>query len=238
MTAIGPYQFSATDQERTLALGRTLFDLLPGGFPPEPDGPAAPYRARAEAALDVLAPHDPAAALGALWLEWRGAMVALRDAGTYGARTEGVVAALFRSHGGVPKEPVDAVAVGWGGVVGDRQDDRLNHGRPWQALCIWSTEVIDAFAAEGHPIAPGSAGENVTVSGLDWSVVRPGVRLLLGKVLCEVSAWALPCKHNRAWFSDGDFNRMHHERGPVSRAYATVLEPGAIATGDPALLNP
>ena len=53
-----------------------------------------------------------------------------------------------------------------------------------------------------------------------------------------MSAWALPCKHNRAWFSDGDFNRMHHERGPVSRAYATVLEPGAIVTGDPAILNP
>lgn len=238
MTAIGPYQFSATDQERTLALGRTLFDLLPGGFPPEPDGPAAPYRARAEAALDVLAPHDPAAALGALWLEWRGAMVALRDAGTYGARTEGVVAALFRSHGGVPKEPVDAVAVGWGGVVGDRQDDRLNHGRPWQALCIWSTEVIDAFAAAGNPLAPGLAGENITVSGLPWERVVPGAQLRVGEVLAEVSAYAVPCRKNAGWFTDGRFDAMHHRHGPVSRVYATVLEPGAISQGDPAILEP
>ena len=91
--------------------------------------------------------------------------------------------------------------------------------------------------AAGHPIAAGSAGENVTVRGLDWADVRPGTRLRMGTVLCEISAWALPCKHNARWFADGDFNRMHHERGPVSRAYATVLEPGGIRTGDPAVLH-
>lgn len=238
MTAIGPYQFSATDQERTLALGRTLFDLLPGGFPHDPDGPAAPYRARAEAALDDLAPLDAAAALGALWLEWRNAMVALRDAGTYGRRTEGRAVAVFRSRGGVPKVPVDAVAVGWGGVVGDRQADRVNHGRPWQALCIWSTEVIGAFAAAGHPLAPGLAGENITVSGLPWDRVVPGAQLRIGEVLAEVSAYAVPCHKNAEWFIDGRFDAMHHRHGPVSRVYATVLEPGTIRTDDPAILEP
>ena len=51
VTNLGPYEFTAQDVERTLANGRTLFDLLPGGFPPDPEGVAAPYRARAEAAL-------------------------------------------------------------------------------------------------------------------------------------------------------------------------------------------
>ena len=60
----------------------------------------------------------------------------------------------------------------------------------------------------------------------------------VGTVLCEVSAYALPCASNKPWFIDGDFHVMHHERGPVSRVYATVLEPGRIAVGDPAILEP
>ena len=123
-------------------------------------------------------------------------------------------------------------------MVGDRQATRVHHGRPWQALCLWSAEVIDEFRTQGHPIAPGRAGENVTVSGLPWEQVRPGVRLQVSNVLCEISAYALPCYQNKPWFIDGDFEVMNHERGPVSRVYATVLQPGDIAVGDEAILEP
>ena len=101
-----------------------------------------------------------------------------------------------------------------------------------------TTDVIDALHAQGHPIAPGLAGENITLSGLAWADVRAGVRLRLGDVLCEVSAYALPCFQNKPWFVDGEFEVMHHERGNVSRVYATVLEPGSIAMGQPAVLEP
>ena len=90
----------------------------------------------------------------------------------------------------------------------------------------------------GHPLEPGRAGENITITGLQWADVRAGVRLRVGEVLCEVSAYTLPCTTNRRWFINGDFNVMHHERGPVSRVYATVLEPGRIGTGDAAVLEP
>ena len=123
-------------------------------------------------------------------------------------------------------------------MLGDRQADRDNHGRPWQALCLWSTEVIDDFRAEGHPLAPGLAGENVTITGLPWARVRPGVQLRLGDVLAEVSAYAVPCRKNAAWFVDGRFDAMHHRHGPRSRVYATVLEPGTITHGAPVLLEP
>jgi MOSC domain-containing protein YiiM len=72
---------------------------------------------------------------------------------------------LSRSDGGVPKHSTDHVTVGFRGVDGDRQATRAHHGSPWQALCLWSREVIDALVAEGHPIAPGAAGENVTIAG-------------------------------------------------------------------------
>lgn len=130
------------------------------------------------------------------------------------------------------------VEVTWGGVVGDRQATRRHHGRPWQALSLWSGEVIAALAAAGHPVTPGSAGENITLTGLDWSRVVPGARLRLGTVCAEVSAYAIPCKQIAGSFADGRFARIHHRFGPVSRVYATVLEPGSISLDDRAVLEP
>lgn len=151
----------------------------------------------------------------------------------------GSVLQLNRSDGGVPKLPVAEVEVGFGGVVGDRQAHREHHGRPWQALCLWSREVVDGFVAAGHTnLGYGSAGENVTVEGLPWAEVRAGVRLRLGEVLAEVSVFALPCASNAQWFTGGNFALMHHERGPVSRVYASVVEPGRIGQGDAAVLEP
>jgi hypothetical protein len=237
---VGPHRYTGQDVARTLALGRTLFDLLPGGYPPDPAGPAAPHRARAEAVLDA---HDAGRvaggeALAELWAAWHAATEALRAAGTYGPPATGTVDGLFRGDGGTPKHPVGAVEVGWDGVAGDRQADRRNHGRPWQALCLWSTEVIGAFAAAGHPLAPGLAGENITVGGLPWERVVPGARLRIGAVEAEVTAYAVPCKKNAAWFLGRRFDAMHHRHGPVSRVYATVLRPGPIRVGGAAVLEP
>lgn len=176
--------------------------------------------------------------LNLVWKAWAAAGPALRAAGELPGRTAGKVTGLFRSDGGLPKTAVERATIEWRGVVGDRQATRVHHGRPWQALCLWSAEVIDEFRRQGHPIAPGRAGENVTVSGLPWEQVRPGVRLQVGNVLCEISAYALPCYQNKPWFIDGDFEVMNHERGPVSRVYATVLQPGDIAVGDAAILEP
>ena len=56
--------------------------------------------------------------------------------------------------------------------------------------------------------------------------------------MLETTPFTLPCAKNAGWFADRDFNHMHHERGPVSRIYASVLEPGAVAVGDAAVLEP
>jgi hypothetical protein len=226
---LDPYSFTAMDARRTVENLDALWDQLADGRP----GAAA-----------VLAPLRPTttgdvdADLRDVWSALLAAGPALRAAGLLPPRAEGRVEALHSGDGGVPKHPAPSVEVGWDGVAGDRQAARQHHGRPWQALCLWSAEVIEAFAAEGHPLAPGNAGENVTVRGLDWSQVRAGVRLQLGTVLCDVSAFALPCSKNKQWFIGGDFHLMHHDRGPVSRVYATVVRPGRIATGDVAVLEP
>ena len=139
------------------------------------------------------------------------------------------------SKGGVPKLPVQEAVIGQLGVEGDDHNDKKNHGGPDRALCLYSLEVIQALQAEGHPIAPGNTGENVTISGLDWESVVPGVRLRLGSdVLVEVTAYTTPCDTNIAYFKDGDFTRMGQKQHPGwSRVYARVLSGGTLRPGDP-----
>jgi hypothetical protein len=145
----------------------------------------------------------------------------------------GTVAGLHRSHGGVPKQSIDTADVSWAGLSGDAQNDRRNHGRPFQALCLWSTEVLGALADEGHPIAAGAAGENVTVAGVSWETLLPGTIVRLGEVVAEISSYATPCAKNAAWFADRDFKRIDHDANPGwSRLYAWVLEAGTVGVGD------
>ena len=237
---IDRYDFTDGDVSSTLAAGWALFDQLELRLPGDMVRVVEPHRQVAEAVLDaVLAGEVPESeALPLVWAEWRTAMNALRHAGAFGPPAVGTVVGLFTSDGGVPKHRRPSIDITFGGVDGDRQNDRGNHGRPWQAVCVWSTEVIDAFRAEGHPLAPGLAGENITTSGIAWDRVVPGVHLQVGEVLLEVSAYSVPCRKNAAWFLDGHFGVMHHRHGPVSRAYATVVRPGTVTDGDPVVLEP
>lgn len=143
------------------------------------------------------------------------------------------------SQGGVPKLPVSAARVEVGGVVGDAQTDLKHHGGPEQDLCLYSLEVIEALQAEGHPIQPGYAGENLTLAGIDWSTVVSGARLRIGAMEATVTWPAAPCGKNASWFRDGSYQRMDEELHPGwSRWYARVTTPGDIAVGDHAEVRP
>lgn len=144
------------------------------------------------------------------------------------------------SPGGVPKLPVPSARVTRLGLEGDAHDDVENHGGPDRALCVYSLEVIEEIRAEGHPLAPGSAGENVTIAGLEWSLVKPATRLRLGDdVEIEITRYTTPCATNARWFLEGDFTRMLQSRHPgSSRVYAAVRRTGEIRTGDRVVVLP
>lgn len=82
--------------------------------------------------------------------------------------TIGSVHAVNVSSGGVPKRRVLSAVVGREGLEGDRQADRRHHGGPERAVTLFSLDLIRALQAEGHPIAPGSIGENLTLEGVRW----------------------------------------------------------------------
>jgi len=96
-------------------------------------------------------------------------------------------------------------------------------------------ERIHALQDEGHPIDVGTAGENVTVEGIDWDLVVPGVRMKLGdEVVLEVASFTTPCKTIKESFIDGRFVRISQQLHPGwSRVYARVLSEGEIRFGDP-----
>lgn len=142
------------------------------------------------------------------------------------------------SDGGVPKQPVNQAEVTLQGLVGDRQRNLKFHGGPDRAVCLWSLEIIQALQQEGHPIAPGSAGENLTVAGLDWAAIAPGTQLQIGpSVRLEITDYAAPCRTIMRGFADRRFTRISQKHYPgSSRLYARVLIPGPIQTGDPVTL--
>lgn len=146
----------------------------------------------------------------------------------------GTIVQVSISRGGVPKVAVPEGEVGPLGIAGDGHADRINHGGPERALCLFAMEVIEALQAEGHPIAAGSAGENITTRGIDWERVLPGTRLRLGQeVEIEVTRYTTPCKTNQRWFAGGDFMRMSQTLHPgCSRVYARVLSGGTVRPGD------
>ena len=142
------------------------------------------------------------------------------------------------SPGGVPKRPVPSARVTALGLEGDAQRDLEHHGGPERALCIFSQERIQALQAEGHPITPGSIGENLTIEGIDWNAVMPGTYLRLGEdVVVQVTRYTSPCLNITASFLHRDYSRVAQKRHPGdSRVYARVLREGSLTSGDPVRL--
>lgn len=141
------------------------------------------------------------------------------------------------SRGGVPKTPASDARITRTGLIGDIQKNTKHHGGPDRAVCLFSLEVIQKLQAEGHPIVPGSTGENLTIEGLDWASVRPGARLAIGEgeggVELEIVSYTNPCATIRNSFTGLAFGRITQELHPgESRVYARVVREGVVRVGD------
>lgn len=146
---------------------------------------------------------------------------------------------LNTSAGGVPKLAVAEGLVNELGLAGDEHRFPDIHGGPDRALCLFSLERILELQAEGEPIFPGAVGENVTISGLDWAQLVPGVQLSLGdEVLLEVTSYTTPCNTISAYFVEGKFQRISQKVNPGwSRVYARVLKGGHLKVCQPVELR-
>jgi MOSC domain-containing protein YiiM len=150
---------------------------------------------------------------------------------------QATVSTINVSRGGVPKRAVGSAWIRVDGVEGDCQRNRLIHGGPDRAVCLYSVDLIAALQAEGHPIDSGTIGENLTIAGLDWSLMIPGARVQAGDALLELTRYTAPCRNIAASFVDGGFVRVSETVHPGwSRVYARVLEEGRVTPGSPVIL--
>ena len=135
--------------------------------------------------------------------------------------------------GGVPKYPVNKIKIEFAGVDGDKQNDLKYHGGPTRAVCLFSLERIEQLQSEGHPIDIGSTGENITIKGIDWGILKPGTRISIGDVVIRLTDTAPPCKTIVKSFNGGNFTRILEKNNPGwSRWYASVIREGVINTND------
>jgi MOSC domain-containing protein YiiM len=133
---------------------------------------------------------------------------------------------------GIRKAPVGRAQIGTLGLVGDVVADEENHGGPDQAIYLYSSEDYGWWGEElGGVPAPGTFGENLTLSSFGPEPVRIGDRYRVGEALLEVTAPRIPCAVFATRMGEPDWvKRFADARRPG--LYVRVLEPGEVAEGD------
>jgi MOSC domain-containing protein YiiM len=139
---------------------------------------------------------------------------------------------------GIDKRAVPSARVGTLGLESDVVANKKHHGGPDQAVYVYGSTDYDYWVSQlGESIAPGTFGENLTISDFESADVFIGDRLRIGEVLLEFTAPRIPCATLAAHMNDKTFVKKftQAERPGV---YCRVLEPGVISVGDLVMLEP
>jgi MOSC domain-containing protein YiiM len=94
------------------------------------------------------------------------------------------------------KEPVAGpVWLDANGLHGDRVADTRSHGGPWRAVLMYSADHYPRWRQEWNrrELGPGGFGENLTVRGVQESIICLGDRFEVGEALIEVTSPRAPC---------------------------------------------
>ncbi|UOQ98871.1 MOSC domain-containing protein [Hymenobacter sp. 5317J-9] len=117
-------------------------------------------------------------------------------------------------------------------IDGDEQADLQNHGGPDQALCVYPGVHYAHWSAQlGRPMAAGSFGENLTLTG-PWTEkdVCLGDVFQFGDATVQISQPRSPCwKIARRW-QEPRLSQWLQETG-FTGWYMRVLRPGYIQPG-------
>ena len=135
---------------------------------------------------------------------------------------------------GIFKFPTEAsVKVTKLGLEGDVIVDKKDHGGPDQAVYVygaadyawWSTEL-------GVDIAPGTFGENLTISELESGQFNIGDYLHIGEITLQVTAPRIPCSTFATRMNDPQWvKKFRHAERPG--LYCRVIKEGLVKAGDP-----
>ncbi|MCI3919056.1 MOSC domain-containing protein [Paenibacillus sp. TRM 82003] len=133
----------------------------------------------------------------------------------------------------IAKRPVEGVvAFGDTSLDGDEQGDKVHHGGPDKAICVYFAVHYPHWETVlGHALPPGAFGENFTVDGALEDDVRIGDTFRIGDALLQVSQPRVPCFKLSAIHERPTLEREVKESG-FTGFYFRVLRPGSVAAGD------
>jgi MOSC domain-containing protein YiiM len=134
---------------------------------------------------------------------------------------------------GIYKQPVDGpVEVTSLGLVGDLIADQKHHGGLDQALYIYGQVDYEWWGeALGEKVKPGTFGENLTVSEMESASFNIGDRLIIGKLILQVTAPRIPCAKLSACMNDSYFVKKF-KTAERPGLYCRVLQAGFVTSGD------
>lgn len=156
----------------------------------------------------------------------------------------GVIEQVSISPGGIPKTAVPEAWIGPLGLDGDAHRNLKHHGGPLKAVLMVSSEELDELRTAGFEVFPGSLGENLTIRGIDFRQLRPGMRFRAGGAILSLTTLRQPCAtldiFNRAGLriqtrlyddlaNSGDPASPNWARGGF---YASVVSPGFVHPDD------
>ena len=163
------------------------------------------------------------------------------------ARVESRVIDGRRVRTAIGKRPVAArLAVRRLGLEGDEQAESSLHGGLTKAVYaypalhypFWQTVRAQARAALwDDTLPPGAMGENLTLAGLDETMLWIGDRLVLPGCVLAVSEPRMPCFKFGAAMGFAQAVKLMAQSG-FCGAYLAVIEEGDVGAGDAVTLQP
>ena len=135
---------------------------------------------------------------------------------------------------GIYKMPVDVpVEIKSRGIEGDAICDKKNHGGPDQALYVYGSADYAWWSEEiGKELAPGTFGDNLTISDLESAQFNVGDYLHFGEVTLQITSPRIPCGTFATRMQDPQWVKKFRaaERPGL---YCRVIKGGVIKAGDP-----
>jgi MOSC domain-containing protein YiiM len=127
-------------------------------------------------------------------------------------------------------EPVKVTKLG---LEGDVIVSKKHHGGPDQAIYVYGAADYDWWSRElGMGMAPGTFGENLTISELESARFNIGDYLHIGEVILQVTAPRIPCNTFATRMRDRQWvKRFRYAERPG--LYCRVINEGFVKTGNP-----
>jgi len=135
---------------------------------------------------------------------------------------------------GIYKMPIDgSVEIKSLGIDGDAICDTKNHGGVDQALYIYGSADYVWWSNElGRELAPGTFGDNLTISDLESATFNVGDTIHVGEVTLQVTSPRIPCGTFATRMGDPQWVKKFR-KAERPGLYVRVIQEGVIKAGDP-----